>query len=108
MRFEPHWRVLLSHLVLFGFIYPGEQSLVPQWVMDQLLARLAEEGSARPAKPVCQGTLLSREQYLEDVGPQGYRDGRLRPLGNMSQTEVARWTAAIPGRVPVAAVEEKD
>ena len=22
-RFEPHWRVLLSHLVLFGFIYPG-------------------------------------------------------------------------------------
>jgi hypothetical protein len=24
-RFERHWRLLLSHLVLFGFIYPGER-----------------------------------------------------------------------------------
>src|SRR5206468_1316705 len=23
-RFGPHWRVLLSHLILFGFVYPGE------------------------------------------------------------------------------------
>ena len=24
-RFGPHWRVLLGHLVLFGFVYPGER-----------------------------------------------------------------------------------
>ena len=29
-RFGPHWRVLLAHLVLFGFIYPGERAAVPE------------------------------------------------------------------------------
>ena len=24
-RFGPHWRVLLGHLVLFGYVYPGER-----------------------------------------------------------------------------------
>src|SRR5262249_54406684 len=24
-RYGPHWRVLLSHLVLFGFVYPGHR-----------------------------------------------------------------------------------
>ena len=30
-RFGPHWRVLLAHLVLFGFIYPSARSRVPVW-----------------------------------------------------------------------------
>ena len=42
-RMQATWRVLLSHLVLFGFIYPGERALVPAWVMDRLLARLHAE-----------------------------------------------------------------
>ena len=49
-RFGPHWRVLLSHLVLFGFIYPAERGLVPAWVMDRLLERLHQEARA-PAPP---------------------------------------------------------
>jgi len=28
-RFGPYWQVLLAHLVLFGFIYPGEREQVP-------------------------------------------------------------------------------
>ena len=28
-RFGPHWRVLLAHLVLFGFIFPSARSRVP-------------------------------------------------------------------------------
>jgi hypothetical protein len=30
---RPHWRVLLAHLTLFGYIYPGERHRVPAWVM---------------------------------------------------------------------------
>ena len=52
-RFGPHWRVLLSHLVLFGFIYPGERALVPAWVMDAAARapapRDAQRAGARPA-----------------------------------------------------------
>jgi hypothetical protein len=95
-RMEPHWRVLLSHLVLFGFIYPAERTHVPQWVMDALLERLRHETDApAPNVAVCQGTLLSREQYLHDVNDEGYRDARLSPPGTMSEDDIATWTRAI-------------
>ena len=95
-RFGPHWRVLLSHLVLFGFIYPGERSLVPSAVMKELLARLSSELEVptRDSK-VCQGTLLSRGQYLVDIDEWGYEDARQRPRGAMTPEQLAAWTAAI-------------
>ena len=103
-RFGPHWRVLLSHLVLFGFIYPAERHLVPADVVERLLDRLqAELHAPAPVERLCGGTLLSREQYLGDVAQQGYQDGRVAPFGNMTEEEVALWTEAIPERPPAAA-----
>ncbi|WP_133718590.1 nucleotidyltransferase family protein [Methylocaldum gracile] len=95
-RFGAHWRVLLSHLVLFGFIYPAERSRIPDWVMQRLLALLADElRSAPPSERLCQGTLLSREQYLTDIMRWGYQDARLQPKGRMTHENIAHWTAAI-------------
>lgn len=95
-RFGTHWRVLLSHLTLFGFIYPGEVAAIPPDVMVGL-CRLLEREAGRPAPDlrVCQGTLLSREQYLTDVSSWGYTDGRLMPRGSLTPEEIAQWTAAI-------------
>lgn len=109
-RFGPHWRVLLAHLTLFGYIYPGERHRVPSWVMEQLVARLAAETNQPPALDphVCAGTLLSREQYLYDVERLGYLDGRLTPASSMTPEDVARWTGAItpqPGDAGCAACE---
>lgn len=98
-RFGPHWRVLLSHLVLFGFVYPGERARIPAWVMDDLLARLRREMlEPAPATRLCAGTLLSREQYLSDVQQQGYQDARATALSTMTPEDVADWTNAIPAR----------
>jgi hypothetical protein len=98
-RFRVHWQVLLAHLVLFGFIFPGERARIPAWVLRTLQARLeAELDSRAPAECLCQGTLLSREQYLVDVECKGYVDAREAPRGTMTPQEIARWTAAIPGR----------
>lgn len=95
-RFGPYWRVLYSHLVLFGFIYPSERARIPIWVMEQLAERLASELRTSPSsEPVCQGTILSREQYLTDVDRWGYIDARVFPRGHMSPEETAAWTAAI-------------
>jgi hypothetical protein len=94
-RFGPHWRVLLAHLVLYGFIFPSERSRVPAHIMQDLLGRLNTELSTEEkAEPVCYGTLLSWSQYLGDVLGGSFRDGRIRPFGKMSAEEVARWTAA--------------
>jgi hypothetical protein len=95
-RFDAHWRVLLSHLVLFGFIYPDEQTLIPRWVMQHLLDRMEMETSEEQQQaPLCQGTLLSREQYLSDIEQHGYQDSRIEPFGNMSKRDIQKWTRAI-------------
>jgi hypothetical protein len=101
-RFETNWRVLLAHLTLFGFIYPGERHRIPAWVMDELIALLAAESQRPPAHDphICAGTLLSREQYLHDVEQLGYVDGRLTPASTMTPEDVAQWTEAIPSRQP--------
>lgn len=96
LRVGEHWRVLLSHLILFGFIYPGERSRIPDSVMRTLLRRLESElESPAPAEQICQGTLVSRAQYLVDIERWGYRDARLEPLGNMTPKETTIWTKAI-------------
>ncbi len=87
-RFGVHWRVLLSHLVLFGFVYPCNRDAVPRWVLDELTDRLGAELDAPPGAPrVCQGTLLSRTQYRTDVEEWSYRDGRVLPHGRMTRRE---------------------
>jgi hypothetical protein len=95
-RFGSHWRVLLSHLVLFGFIYPSERDVVPPWVTRTLLDRLCAEPDAcgDGDAAVCQGTILSRGQYLVDL-EWGLDDARRWPRGPMTDDEIAVWTAAI-------------
>jgi hypothetical protein len=94
-RFGDHWRVLLSHLVMYAFVYPSERHRVPAWVADELTQRLASGWSddLRNGR-TCYGTLLSRQQYLHDVERGGYIDGRL-VTGSMTPGEIAEWTGAI-------------
>lgn len=94
-RFGPHWPVLLSHLVLFAFVYPHERGRLPGWVLQDLLGRAARELAEPVAEPVCRGTLLSREQYLVDIDQWGYAAARLHPRGPLSAEAIAHWTAAI-------------
>ena len=94
MRFGDHWRVLLSHIILFGFVYPDQRQNVPPWVMDELMRRLTV---SRPnlQSDVCYGTLLSREQYLHDIERWKYRDVRQQPDGTMTEEQIKIWTDAI-------------
>jgi hypothetical protein len=95
-RFGPNWVVLLNYLVLFAYIYPGQRDRVPGWVMDHLLSRLQEELRApTPARErVCNGTMLSRQQYLIDVRRWGFDDGRV-VRGYMRPDQIEEWTAGI-------------
>jgi hypothetical protein len=95
-RFDRHWRVLLSHLVMFGFVYPADRQQVPHWVMQDLLDRLgADEAADEAGDAVCCGTLLSPTQYLIDVEQWGYHDARLPPFGPMTPEQVEHWTEGV-------------
>ena len=94
-RFSPHWEVLLSHLMLFDFIYPSERGLIPVWVIDDLLDRVKLKNGERPPRSrLCRGTLLSRSQYRTDVECWGYEDARHQPIGSMTREETMKWTNA--------------
>jgi hypothetical protein len=90
-----NWRVLLAHLLLFGYIYPEDADRIPNRVMDRLLEKVGNDNRhGGPEAHLCRGTILSRSQYLVDVEEWGYRDARLEPVGAMSAEEIAHWTAA--------------
>jgi hypothetical protein len=94
-RFDSHWPVLLSHLILFGYIYPSERQRIPHRVVQELLGRLDHELTVpTPANQACQGPLLSRAQYRPDIEKMGYKDARLAPDSKMSPEETIDWTAA--------------
>jgi hypothetical protein len=95
-HFGPFWPVLLSHLLLFEFIYPGQPSPVPDEIMRNLMRTWERErASPRRGAPVCQGALLSTTQYLADIEEWGYEDARLIPRGTMTRQEIQEWRDAV-------------
>jgi hypothetical protein len=75
-RFDRYGEILLSHLLLFRFAYPGARDQVPGWVLEELFRRAADP--AQPGGPpgdVCRGNLMSRVQYQHDL-ERGLSDGR--------------------------------
>src|SRR5207237_9469229 len=102
-RFGPHWRVLFCHRVMFGFIYPSDRDVVADWVLEELTQRLKEETLAPPPRErICQGTILSRAQYLVDIEDWGYADARLVHV-SMQEAAVIGWTDAIATEQPTPA-----
>jgi hypothetical protein len=94
-RFGPDWRVLLSHLILFGFVFPGKRDLIPKDVMNDLLSRLMAELNQPPVNDkTCNGTLLSRIQYHSDIAVDGLIDARTDRRCKINSKELKAWTAA--------------
>jgi hypothetical protein len=77
-RFGAYWHVLLSHLLLFTFIYPSETGRIPDRIMQELIDRMQQElkNKSIPRERICRGSLLSMDQYHIDILQRGYLDAR--------------------------------
>jgi hypothetical protein len=95
-RFGDDWRVLFSHLILFGYVYPNEREAVPEWVLFQMTRRMLSELESDPSPTlICRGTFLSRAQYVTDIEEWGYQDARIMPgSATMSPEQANSWTEA--------------
>jgi hypothetical protein len=80
--------LLLWHLVLFDFVYPGHSDYLPQ----DLMVRLFEEARARWARPpdprAFRGTILDPFSFDIDIRDWGYEDRR--ELGSLVDAEGER------------------
>ncbi|MGH2449128.1 MAG: nucleotidyltransferase domain-containing protein [Chloroflexota bacterium] len=77
-RFGEDWEVLLSHLLMFRYVFPRDAQRVPRSVWDQLLGGLATDLDRSGLEPlVCRGALLdSADPYDQYFYERGYRDER--------------------------------
>jgi hypothetical protein len=77
-RTGEHWPLLLAQLLTFRYVYPAYRGNVPQWVMDQLLARVrAQENELGSEIEFTRGPLISRFSFSIDVREWGFVDPSL-------------------------------
>jgi hypothetical protein len=94
-RFGDHWRVLFSHLLLFGYVYPAEEARVPLWVREELVRRHLNAAATDASElPYCRGTFLSSVQYQDDLKQAGLADARLQPHGPLTPGQLSEWMTA--------------
>ena len=88
-----------SHLVLFGFIYPGERAIdARRWLMDDLLERLRHETREPPPQdPAVRRHAAVARAVPARRGAAGLRGPRLSPASTMTPPDVEVWTDAIGG-----------
>lgn len=97
-RFDRYWPLLYTYVTMFAFVYPGERKQIPAEIWELLTKRfeqLLTDPTPADDEKLCQGTLVSRGQYMLDIGQYGYADARLAPRGSMSAEDVIFWTWAM-------------
>jgi len=76
-RVGEHWLLLLSHLLLFTYVYPGYRNIIPPWVLDRLLERARDEsGKEVEVIELTRGSLISEFSFSIDVREWGFQNPR--------------------------------
>jgi hypothetical protein len=83
-RLGDNRQLLLWHLILFDFVYPGHKNYLPRDLMVQLFEEIRQnwEENNHPAKSF-RGTVIDPFSFRVDIDDWGYEDQRdMRPLVN--------------------------
>ena len=94
-RFGEHWRVLFSHLVLFGFIYPAERDAIPDWVLVELAAACGRRPRQARAGRSC---LFRHAGIARTISPRHRQVGLPRRPAQAPGLHVARRSRPLDGR----------
>lgn len=69
---QPHWELLMAHILFFLFVYPSERKAIPTFVIDTLLDHVKSlYAGETPKNKVTRGLLLSND-YQVAVSQWGY------------------------------------
>ncbi len=83
-RLGDNYELLLWHLLLFDFMYPGHSNFLPKELMGKLFKKVQQQWKKPEKNPkTFRGTLLDPFSYIVDIEDWGYEDRRkLDPLVN--------------------------
>lgn len=81
-RLDAHWHLLLSHLLLFQFVYPSDfHEIIPRWLFDKLIRRANEQYDLpSPVERVCRGPVIDNTQYCIDVKEWNYKSYTIKTV----------------------------
>lgn len=81
-RMDPHWHILLSHLLLFQFCYPSDyRTIVPEALFTDLLQRAQLQLELPPPmERVCRGPLIDQTQYAVDIREWNYKTTTIKTV----------------------------
>ncbi len=81
--------LLLCHLLLFNYVYPGRSEYLPQGLITDLFTDVHQRWQKPMAAERFRGTLLDPHSFVVDVESWGYNDSReLDPLVDEESGEV--------------------
>lgn len=62
LKMDPHWELLMGHILTFLFVYPSERNAIPKWIIDRLVVKLEDRIAHPPTKDkITRGLLLSND-----------------------------------------------
>ena len=71
-KMEPHWELLMGHILTFLFVYPSERNVIPTKIIEKLVGNLEDRIAHQPTKnKITRGLLLSND-YQVGVSLWGY------------------------------------
>lgn len=81
-RLDAHWHLLLSHLILFQFVYPSDfHEIIPRWLFEELMKRAHEQYDLPPAvERVCRGPVIDNTQYSIDIKEWNYKSYTIKTV----------------------------
>ncbi len=82
MRLDAHWHLLLSHLIMFQFVYPSDfHEIIPRWLFDELMKRAHEQYDLPPTtERVCRGPVIDNTQYSIDIKEWNYKSYTIKTI----------------------------
>lgn len=77
-RVGEHWPLLLAQILMFGYVYPGYRSNVPEWVTEKLMDQARGQiGRDEPDHfGVTRGPMISRFSFAIDMREWGFSSPR--------------------------------
>ncbi len=79
---EPNWHILLSHLLMFQFVYPADyREILPRELFEKLIERARiQYDIPAPVEKVCRGPWIDQTQYQIDIKEWDYKSYTIKTV----------------------------